>query len=41
MGDKSPKSIQKKSSQKQVKASGVADKKKAAVLTKQVAGKNR
>ena len=41
MGDKSPKSIQKKSSQKKAKANSADQKKKAAALSKQVAGKNR
>lgn len=41
MGDKSPKSTQKKSSQKEAKASNLANQKKAAVLSKQSAGKNR
>jgi len=41
MGDKSPKSTQKKSSQKQAKASSVAAKKKAAVLSKQASDKKR
>jgi hypothetical protein len=41
MGDKSPKSTQKKSSQKQAKASSEAQKKRAAVLAKQVSDKNR
>ena len=38
MGDKSPKSTQKKSSQKQAKANSAAQNKKAAVLSKQAAG---
>jgi hypothetical protein len=41
MGDKSPKSIQKKSSQKQAKASTAEQKRKAAALSKQVAGKKK
>ena len=41
MGDKSPKSNQKKSSQKQAQASSAAEKNKAAVLSKQAAGKKR
>jgi hypothetical protein len=41
MGDKSPKSNQKKSSQKQAKASGAEQQKKQAVAAKQTAGKNR
>lgn len=41
MGDRSPKSTQKKSSQKQAKASSEAEKKRAAVLSKQAAAKNR
>lgn len=41
MGDRSPKSTQKKFSQKQAKASSAADAKKAAVLSKQVAGKKK
>jgi hypothetical protein len=41
MGDKSPKSTQKKSSQKQAKASSDAQKKKAAVLKKQASDKTR
>jgi hypothetical protein len=41
MGDKSPKANQKKSSQKQAKASGVAANKKAAVAAKQAAGKKK
>jgi len=41
MGDKSPKSTQKKSSQKQVKATSAAQQKKAAVLSKQVVGKKK
>jgi hypothetical protein len=39
MGDKSPKANQKKNHQKQVKASGDAAKKNAAVAVKQDAGK--
>jgi|PlaIllAssembly_1097288.scaffolds.fasta_scaffold3567340_1 hypothetical protein len=39
MGDRSPKSTQKKASQKQAKVVSAAEKKKAAVLSKQVAGK--
>lgn len=41
MGDKSPKSTQKKSSQKQAKASSDAQKKQAVVLSKQGVAKNR
>jgi hypothetical protein len=41
MGDKSPKSTQKKSGQKQAKASSAAEKKKAAVLSKQASDKQR
>ena len=41
MGDKSPKSTQKKSSQKQAKANSDAEKKKATVLGKQAAAKDR
>ena len=41
MGDRSPKSTQKKSGQKQAKANAAAQNKKAAVLSKQAAGKNR
>ena len=41
MGDKSPKSTQKKSSQKQAKANSDAQKKRAAVLSKQASDKNR
>ena len=41
MGDKSPKSTQKKSTQKQAHASSAAEKKKAAVLSKQAAGKKK
>jgi hypothetical protein len=39
MGDKSPKSVHKQTSQKQVKANADAQKKKQAVAAKQVAGK--
>lgn len=39
MGDKSPKSNQKKTSQKQVKATGAEQKKKQAVMAKQSAKK--
>jgi hypothetical protein len=39
MGDKSPKSVQKKAHQKQVKASAVAEKKQQAAAAKQVAGR--
>jgi hypothetical protein len=39
MGDKSPKSTQKKSTQKQVKVASVAQKKKQATAAKQAAGK--
>ncbi len=39
MGDKSPKSLQKQVSQKQVKADADAQKKKQAAAAKQVAGK--
>jgi hypothetical protein len=41
MGDKSPKANQKKSGQKQAKASSADQKKSAAVAAKQVAGKKR
>ena len=41
MGDKSPKSNQKKSSQKQAVASSAAQKNKAAVASKQAAGKKK
>jgi hypothetical protein len=41
MGDKSPKSTLKKSSQQKVKANQAAEKKKAAVLSKQAAGKKK
>jgi hypothetical protein len=41
MGDKSPKSTQKKSSQKQVKASTVAQAKKQAAAVKQAAPKKK
>lgn len=41
MGDKSPKSTRKKSSQKQAKASSAAEKKKAGVSGKQAADKKR
>ena len=41
MGDKSPKSNQKKSSQKQAKAVSAGEKKKAAVMSKQAGGKKK
>jgi hypothetical protein len=41
MGDKSPKSTQKKSTQKQVKASAVAQAKKQAAFAKQAAPKKK
>jgi hypothetical protein len=41
MGDKSPKSTQKKSSQKQAKVVSDAQKKKAAALSKQASDKQR
>lgn len=41
MGDKSPKSTQKKSSQKQAKVSSAADKKQAAVVSKAGVGKKK
>lgn len=41
MGDKSPKSTQKKSGQKQAKADSLAAKKRAAVLSKQASDKKR
>jgi hypothetical protein len=41
MGDKSPKSNQKKSSQKQANVSSADQKKKQAVADKQAAGKKR
>ena len=39
MGDRSPKSVHKQASQKQVKANADAQKKKQATAAKQVAGK--
>jgi hypothetical protein len=39
MGDRSPKSTQKKSTQKQSKANSAADQKKKAAFAKQSAGK--
>jgi hypothetical protein len=39
MGDRSPKSVQKQASQKQVKANTAAQKKQQAAAAKQVAGK--
>jgi hypothetical protein len=39
MGDKSPKSVHKQASQKQVKASAAAQKKQQATAAKQVTGK--
>ena len=41
MGDKSPKSVQKKSTQKQTKTSSADAKKKQAVVAKQAAGKKK
>ena len=41
MGDKSPKSNQKKSNQKQSKATLIADNKKQAVAAKQAAGNRK
>jgi hypothetical protein len=41
MGDRSPKSVQKKSTQKQTKSSSANLKKKQAVAAKQAAGKKR
>jgi hypothetical protein len=41
MGDKSPKSTQKKSSQKQAKANTAASKKQQAVAAKQAGGKKK
>jgi hypothetical protein len=41
MGDKSPKSNQKKSTQKQTKANSVAQSKKQAIAAKQSAGKKK
>ena len=41
MGDKSPKSNQKKSAQKQVKASRLEQTKQQAITAKQVAGKKK
>jgi len=41
MGDKSPKSTQKKTGQKQAKANTAAEQKKAAVLSKQSAVKKK
>jgi hypothetical protein len=39
MGDKSPKSVQKQTAQKQVKANGATQKKQQAAAAKQVTGK--
>lgn len=39
MGDKSPKSVHKKASQKQAKATAAAEIKKRSIAAKQVAGK--
>jgi hypothetical protein len=39
MGDRSPKSVQKKAAQKQLKANAVAQKKQQAAAAKQVAGR--
>ena len=41
MGDKSPKSVNKQASQKQVKASGAMQKKQQAVAAKQAANKKK
>jgi hypothetical protein len=41
MGDKSPKSTQKKSTQKQAKTSVAEQAKKSAILSKQAAGKKK
>ena len=41
MGDKSPKANQKKSGQKQTKTNSATQKKTAAVLSKQAAGKKK
>ena len=41
MGDKSPKSNQKKSTQKQTKANSIAQSKKQAIAAKQSAGKKK
>jgi hypothetical protein len=41
MGDRSPKSVQKKSAQKQVKVNTANEKKKQAATAKQVAGKKK
>jgi len=41
MGDKSPKATQKKSGQKQVKATSAAAKKSVAVAAKQAVGKKK
>jgi hypothetical protein len=41
MGDRSPKSNQKMSSQKQAKANSASDKKAQAIAAKQVAGKKK
>ena len=41
MGDKSPKSVSKRASQKQTKADSMMQKKKQAIAEKQVAGKKK
>jgi len=41
MGDRSPKANQKKTTQKQSKTAGIAATKKAAVVSKQAAGKKK
>jgi len=41
MGDRSPKANQKKTTQKQSKNAGIAATKKAAVVSKQAAGKKK
>jgi hypothetical protein len=41
MGDKSPKSVQKKSTQKQTKTSAASQKKNQALASKQAAGKKK
>jgi hypothetical protein len=41
MGDRSPKSVQKQSTQKQAKASDIVRKKREAVAAKQLGNKNR
>ena len=41
MGDKSPKSVNKQSKQKQAKAAGAEQKKQQAIAAQKAAGKNR